>query len=476
MTPNGNRRDFLNKALIGLGAAFVGQSPMGIHAAEGTTQRPLNFIVIMADDLGAKELSCYGNKLHQTPNLDNLAETGVKFETCYATPICHPTRVMIMTGQYGCTNGVYNFAGRRGGPDADSPVEDIAKSHITFANLFKKAGYATALAGKWQLSGKQPNLIKECDFDEYCIWAYQNNLPAGVKHTGGYESDRKPSRYWHPCIVKNGEYVPTTFEEYGPDIHAAFVNDFISRHKESPFFVYYPMCLTHGPHVPTPLSYKQGMDKFRNKKENFKFAVEYMDVLIGRLVKHLDALGLRENTVIFFTADNGTGGEGKAEPTELGARVPMVVNAPGIVKPRGSTMELTDLSDVLPTMMELANIELPKDRRFDGRSYAQFLLGSSDHTREWIFSFIGDARILRTKRWLLENNTPFQFGNLFDCGDSREGTKYKSITDFSDPEVLAIKHFFEAILEDLPAPILEQPGSPKQKKVRRMKSEKVLDL
>ncbi|HRT66001.1 MAG TPA: sulfatase-like hydrolase/transferase [Candidatus Hydrogenedentes bacterium] len=458
-----NRRDFLAKTGGGMAAAWLAGATAHASGSKGT-DRPPNFIVILADDMGAKELSCYGNKVHHTPNLDRLAETGVKFETCFASPICHPTRLMIMTGQYGCHNGVYNFAGRRGGPEPNSPVEDIAKSHVTFANLLKKAGYATALAGKWQLSGEQPNLIRECDFDEYCMWAYERDLPSGVTHAGAYENDRKPSRYWHPSIVKNGEYIPTTPDDYGPDIHADFVNDFIRRNKDRPFFVYYTMCLTHGPHVPTPRSLKPGMDKFKNDKANFKDGVEYADLLIGRLVAALDEQGLRENTVIFFTTDNGTGGEGKGDPTELGARVPMIVNAPGLVKTRGTTMELTDLSDVMPTMMELAGVKLPQDRIIDGKSYARFLRGKTDRTREWIFSFIGDARILRTKRFLLEDNSPHRFGRLYDCGDSRDGSGYKDVTDSTEAAALEARKHFTALLEKLPAPIISGEGHPKDKK------------
>ncbi|HQM99528.1 MAG TPA: sulfatase-like hydrolase/transferase [Candidatus Hydrogenedentes bacterium] len=461
-----SRRTFLAAAGGGVASTFMASGTARAREGQRGT-RPPNLIVIMADDLGAKDLSCYGNRVHQTPHLDGLAEGGVKFETCYATPICHPTRLMMMTGQYGCHNGVYNFAGRRGGPEADAPVEDIANSHVTFANVLKKAGYTTAHAGKWQLSGKLPGLIRECDFDEYCMWAYEHNLPEGVKHTGGLENDKKPSRYWHPSIVRNGDYVPTREDQYGPDIFTEFVLDFIGRNKDRPFFVYYPMCLTHGPHVPTPLSWKEGLDKYKNSKDNFKPAVEYVDVLMGRLVKRLDELGLRENTIVFFTGDNGTGGEGKGQPTELGARVPMIVNGPGIVKARGATMELTDLSDILPTLAAFAGAEPPADRPIDGKSYAKFLRGDTDTTRDWIFSYIGDARILRTKRWLLEDNSPHHYGRLYDCGDHRDGTGYREVTDSEDPEVAEIKQRFAALLEKLPAPVLPEDGSPTDKKPRR---------
>ena len=181
------------RLVLALAAAIVTcpSSADWTFAAEAT--RP-NLIVIMADDLGAKELSCYGNQEHHTPNLDRLARTGVQFDTCFSTPICHPTRFEIMTGQYGCHNKVYHFAGRRGGPKPDSPEEQIV-NHRTFAQVLNPAGYATAMSGKWQLTGKIPTLVRETGFDEYLMWAYKHNLPDGVDHTGGWEGSgkKKPS-------------------------------------------------------------------------------------------------------------------------------------------------------------------------------------------------------------------------------------------------------------------------------------------
>ena len=458
-----DRRRFLALTaggMAGLASGCVSSEDRG----EKPGGRPPNLIVIMADDLGAKELACYGNAQHKTPHLDHLAETGVRFETCYAAPICHPTRFMIMTGQYGCHNGVYQFAGRRGGPEPDSPVEDIGANHVTFAEVLKERGYATALAGKWQLSGKLPTMIYECGFDEYCIWAYRHYLPEGLEHTGGWENPDKPARYWHPCILTNAKYTPTKPDDYGPDIYTDFLIDFMKRHRDRPFFLYYPMCLTHSPHVRTPDNIHLDDKPYARVEEKFRGAVEYTDKLIGRIAAALDELGLRENTVVLFTGDNGTGGSGKGQPTELGARVPMIVNGPGIVKPRGATDELTDLSDILPTLAGLAGAAVPQDRPIDGHSYASFLRGETDHTRDWIFSFIGDRRILRTKRWLLEDNSPLHYGRLYDCGDSRDGSGYENVTESDDPEALAVKKRFNGLLEDLPAPLLEEEGGAAQKK------------
>jgi arylsulfatase A-like enzyme len=151
----------------------------------------------------------------------------------------------------------------------------------------------------------------------------------------------------------------------------------------------------------------------------------------------------------------------------------MIVNGPGIVKPRGPTLQLTDLSDVLPTIVEFAGAKLPGDRPIDGTSYAAFLRGHSETTREWFFAFQADRRILRTQRWLLEDNSPLHWGRLFDCGDNREGIGYRNVTGANDPEVLAIKQEFNALLERLPAPVLAAEGAPNERKPADEKAGKV---
>ena len=435
-------------------AGCLGWAEPVLAAADSPAGQPPNLIVIMADDLGAKELSCYGHPTHRTPHLDQLARTGVQFETCYTASICHPTRFEIMTGQYGCTNGVYHFAGRPGGPRPDSREEQIV-NHLTFGQVLKSAGYATAVSGKWQLSGKLPTLVVECGFDQYCIWAYKHNLPAGIEHTGGWENRRrgKTSRYWHPSILKNGRYVPTTIDDYGPDIFTDFVIDFVRRHKDEPFFIYYPMALTHAPAYSTPTTQPNAKEKFRaSKKDKFGENVEYMDRLVGRIVAVLDELHLRERTIVMFTGDNGTGGEGKGHATELGARVPMIVNCPGTVRPLGRSDALVDTSDVLPTLVDLAGAELPPQHKIDGRSFAPILSGEKTDIRDWVFGYLADRRALRTKRWLLENNSPDHFGKLYDCGTSRDGSGYQDVTDSADPEVLQVRRQFEQILATKPVP------------------------
>lgn len=429
-----NRREFL--ALLSAATAAVG--------AEWTfgseSERPPNIILIMADDCGAAEIGCYGNTVHQTPHLDELAKTGVMFKTCWCTPLCSPTRAEIMTGRYGFRTRWYH--------NNMKIHEPLSQGNTIFSQFLKEAGYDTAVAGKWQLFGMPP----EYGFDEWFIWAYENYLPEGVVHKGAYERPGKPERYWHPCILKNGELVDTKPDDYGPDLYANFVIDFAKRHADRPFFAYYPMCLTHNPFYPTPDSLEPGQEKQVHSTDNFRANVEYMDKIVGRIVEALEDADLRQRTVVIFTADNGTATRGKGYAGEVGCRVPLIVSGPGQVKPLGPCDELVDFSDVLPTLLDLAGTKAPPGYVIDGRSFAPLLRGEGYEPREWIFSYLADKRMLRDKRWLLEGN-----GKFYDCGDSRDGTGYKDVTDSEDPEVIAARKRFDEILATKPAPGPDDP-------------------
>ncbi len=431
---------------------------LACHPVVLAAERP-NVLVILCDDIGAHELSLYGHPNHRTPSLDQLGREGIWFTTGYATPICHSTRFELMTGQYGHHNGVYHFPGRPGGPVEDEGADDIA-SHLTFGKLFQQAGYATAQAGKWQLSGKHPTLIRECGFDEYCMWAYKHNLPAGVEHDGDWEgkSGGKTARYWHPSLVQNGEYLDTNEDSYGPDIFTDFILDFVRRKNDKPFFVYYPMALVHGPHYSTPDSTTSAADRSKNDRNQWQANVEYADKMVGKLVRGLEELGKRDNTLIVFVGDNGTGGNGKGQTTEMGARVPFIVNGPGIVNPVGQSQELVDCSDILPTICEVAGIALPKGHIIDGVSLVPYLQGDTTPLRDWIYAYLGTQRVVRTKRYLLENNSMTDFGQLYDCGDSRDGSGYVEITRSQTPEATAARLLMKEILADKPVPVVESSG------------------
>ena len=404
-----------------------------------------NVILILADDLGAKELSCYGSTRHKTPNLDRLAAQGVRFETFYAMPLCTPTRVALMTGQYGFHNGFLGMSNPAFKPDSDSQQAAIG-NHFTHADLMKSRGYATAHVGKWQLSGKLPTLVRDAGFDEYCMWAYDHNLPVGVKHPA-HEKGGNTSRFWHPSIVQNGQYLDTKPEDYGPDMFNRFVIDFARRHKQEPFFIYYTSVLTHGPHLETPDPTNPG----KRWPAGFKSNLEYLDHLMGQLMSALKSEGLEENTFIVFVGDNGTGSDGKGTTTELGARVPCVVRGPGLQSGK-VTRALGDLTDIMPTLAEISGAKLPTDRPFDGTSFLSVLKGQQEAHRPWIYSHLDDGRILRDSRWLLEIDRQGKGERFFDCGDCRDGSAYRDVTSSADKEVQEARAKFATILASMPEP------------------------
>jgi arylsulfatase A len=332
--------------------------------ADPPVARKPNIVLIMADDFGYECVGCNGGG-YRTPNLDALAAGGVRFTHAYATPLCTPSRTQIMTGRYNFRNyvkfGEFDFRER------------------TFAHLLKAAGYSTFIAGKWQLAGglKGPN---DAGFDEYCLWQI-------------FEAN-KGSRYDSPKIHANGKLLDGLETKYGPDVFCAHVEDFIARHRDGPFLVYWPMVLTHAPFDRTPDS-KPGART--GDTANFPAMVEYLDKNIGRLVAHLDKHGVRDNTLILFTGDNGTGKpitsklDGKSvkgdkgNTTTLGTHVPLIASWPGTAAKGKVCGDLVDFTDVLPTLAEAAGAGLPKAVTLDGRSFLPQIQGKRGSPREWIF-------------------------------------------------------------------------------------------
>ncbi|MBC7350823.1 MAG: sulfatase-like hydrolase/transferase [Thermogutta sp.] len=364
------RAAFACKALI-LGAlvVIVGVPARQAVAVGPDTGRP-NIILILADDLGYETIGANGGTSYRTPRLDALAATGVRFERCYVQPLCTPTRVQLMTGQSNARNYL-----RFGVIDPNV---------TTFAHLFERAGYATGIVGKWQL-GREPDLPHRLGFHEFYLW----------QHT------RRPPRYANPGLEIMGVERDYNNGEYGPDLLHQFACDFISRHKDEPFLLYYPMTLTHAPYQPTPDSpdwdpHAVG-EQVNHHPRHFGEMVEYMDKLIGKLVDHVESLGLRNRTLIIFLGDNGTGGGirskmgdreivgGKGRTTDAGMHVPLIVNGPGLVQSGKVCDDLIDSTDIFPTICEAAGIPIPADLVLDGRSFWPQLCGKPGKPREWIY-------------------------------------------------------------------------------------------
>jgi arylsulfatase A len=379
-----------------------------LSAAAADPPRKPNLIVIMADDLGYECIGANGSTSYKTPALDKLAATGMRFEHCNVQPLCTPTRVQLMTGIYNVRN--YLTFGH------------MDPKCVTFGNVLKQAGYATCITGKWQL-GQDPELPKKFGFDEHCLW----------QHT------RRPPRYANPGLEVNGKEQDYENGEYGPDVVSDYALDFIGKNKEKPFFLYYPMMLTHSPYQATPESAdwdpKQKGEKGGTSPEHFADMVAHMDLLIGKLVARLDQLGLRENTLVLFLGDNGTGkgtksmmGDkvvigGKGSLIHTGTHVPLIVNWPGKVVSGKVSTDLVDSVDVLPTICEAAGAALPEGLKVDGRSFWPQLTGEKGRPRDWRYCWYGPYDVLVGEFAADQNYKLHASGNFYDLRKDEEEQK-----------------------------------------------------
>jgi arylsulfatase A len=355
--------------------------------------------------------------------IDKLAATGVRFEHCYAQPVCTPTRVQLMTGIYNVRN--YTDFG------------EMAPTCVTFANLLKQAGYATCISGKWQL-GTDATLPKTFGFDEYCLWQHTR---AGAGKTA--------SRYMNPGLEINGVPKDFTNKEYGPDIVSDYALDFIQRKKDQPFLLYYTLMLTHAPFQATPDSpgYGKrggGIAPVRPDGISPEFAdmVAYTDTLTGKLTAKLSELGIRDNTLLIILGDNGTQrgtltmmGErrfigGKGLPTDAGMHVPLVVSWPGKAAAGKVLRDLVDTTDILPTVCEAAGVPVPAELRMDGRSFLPQVRGEKGTPRDWYYSWCGAQK---------EQGVTAEFAATQDFKLSRTGDFYDLRKDIEEKHPLAVK-------------------------------------
>lgn len=414
------RRTFLQTATA---ASVLGVSNL-LHSSE---QRPPNIVLIMADDLGYECLGCNGGESYNTPNLDTLAASGMRFTHCYSNPVCSPSRTCLMTGRY-------TF---RTGTNTREAWGIIPGNEITFGHTLQQAGYATSLAGKWQLQFLQdnPQHVKQMGFEESCCWAW---------HEG--------PRYYDPWVYENGTLRKNFSEQYGPDIYSNFLMDFMEKNKERPFLAYYPMALTHFPK--TGERYYEPPPK-NGRHQTFGEMVETMDTIVGRIVKKLDDLNLRENTLILFTGDNGTPTQviskwngknvqgGKQELTDAGTHVPLIANWIGTTPAGEVNDSLVDFSDFHTTMAELANAALPTDRIIDGKSFEPQLCGDQPDARKWVYTEWEGKKWIRNQRWKLYNT-----GELYDM-DNDPNEENPVMQTGSKDNVDHIRLFLQSELDTL---------------------------
>lgn len=397
-----------------------------------------NIILILVDDFGYECVGANGGTSYKTPVMDQLAATGVRFEHCYVQPLCTPTRVQVMTGIYNVRN--YLTFG------------DMDKKAVTFANLLKPAGYATCITGKWQL-GRDPGLPKQFGFDENCLWQHL----------------RRPDRYKNPGLEINGVEHDYTHGEYGPDIVNDYAIDFISRKKDAPFFLYYPMMLTHDPYDATPDSadYNSSVKTKKQERNNpdaqtirqrhFADMVTYADKLTGKLLAKLEELRLRNNTLILIVGDNGTGkgnvsmmgdkkvvGD-KGTTNHRGMHVPLIVNWPAKAAAGKVSPDLVDSTDFFPTICEAAGVSLPADLKIDGHSFLPQVRGEVGKPRDWIYSWYAPHDLVVAEFAATRDFKLYRDGRFFDLRhDLEEQQPLKSAALAADASA-AMNHLQTAL-------------------------------
>ena len=342
-----------------------------LHAAPAPAAKP-NIVFIMADDLGYTDVACFGSKYYETPNIDRLAAQGLKLTSFHQCQNCTPTRAALMSGQYGARTGVYTVGGidrfdwsKRPLRPVDN-VTELPLDRDIFARQLKAAGYATGLFGKWHI---------------------------------GQQGEYQPSRRgFDEAIVSMGQHFDFTTNpktdypkgQYLADFLTDKAVDFITRHKDGPFFLYLPHFGVHSPHQAKP----ELVEKFKSKpgvgghnKPAYAAMIASVDESVGRVMKRLDELKLADNTVFIFTSDNGgVGGyvregikkagditdnaplrSGKGSLYEGGTRDPFIVRWPGVTKP-GSTCDVATIHvDIFPTMLEITGAPQPR-QVLDGES------------------------------------------------------------------------------------------------------------
>lgn len=380
---------------------FRGITEFEVHGKE--PGKP-NILFILLDDLGKEWVDSYGAENISLPNVRRLAAEGMQFSNFYSMPQCTPSRVTFLTGQYPFHHGWVNHLDV---PRWQRGAHFDENKNPSIGRVMKEAGYKTAACGKWQIDDfrLKPDAMQKHGFDEFLMWT---GFETGVKESA--------ERYWNPYLHdKNGSRVHEGV--FSEDLFCDFLIDFMKRNQDQPMFMYYPMCLPHGPLTTTP------HEKNAKGKKRHTAMVRYTDHILGRLMDALEELNLREKTLVFWTTDNGTAGGikgilngrivrgGKTLTTENGINAPFIVSCPGLVPQGVKTDALADLTDMLPTFAELAGVRPEVNEVSDGYSFAPLLLGNAtDSPRQWILAMGGDRKCkgLVNEQGMSVNGMPYR--------------------------------------------------------------------
>jgi len=351
-----------------------------------------NVLLVMTDDQGWGDVRSHGNPLIDTPVMDRLAREGARLERFYVSPVCAPTRASLLTGRYSLRTGVQwvTFG-----------LETMRAEEVTLAEVFGAAGYATGLFGKWHNGAHYPTDPVGQGFETF------------VGFSAGHWTN-----YHDAPLLAGGREIAT--EGFITDVLTDSALAFVERHRDRPFLAYVPYNAPHSPFQVPDRYFDRYMGRGLDARTAAAYGmVENVDDNLGRLLDRLDALGLRERTIVVFLTDNGPNGDRynghmrgvKASVHEGGSRVPLFVRWPGRIREGRTVRGLSAHIDLLPTLANLAGVPLPPGLALDGVSLAPALLGDSDAPADRVL-FTHHSRgaelepypgAVRTDRWRAVN-------------------------------------------------------------------------
>jgi arylsulfatase A-like enzyme len=427
------------------------------QAPAAAPARQTNIVFFLADDLGQRDLGAYGSTFYETPHLDRLAREGARFTDAYAAcPVCSPTRASVLTGQWPQRTGITDYIGaaktpgewKRNTKSLPAPYTDrLALDSPTIAKSLKAGGYATFFAGKWHL-GPEGYWPENQGFDV--------NM-GGIDRGGPYGGKRYFSPYGNPRLSDGPD------GEHLPDRLASEAVKFMQAKRGQPFLVYFPFYSVHTPLMAREdlrLKYeakrqrlgltaqwgREGERDVRLNQEHAIYAgmVEAMDLAVGKVLAALDELGLRENTLVVFTSDNGGLSTSEGWPTsnlplragkgwmyEGGIREPLIVRWPGVTRPGSVIATPVSSPDYFPTFLEAAGLRPAPGQVLDGRSLVPVLKGGTAPERAlfWHYPHYGNqggapAAAVRRGDWKLiewqEDNRVELFNLAQDLGEKTD--------------------------------------------------------
>jgi len=354
--------------------------------------RPVNFVIVFADDLGFGDLGVFGHPTIRTPNLDRMAHEGQKWTQFYVgASVCSPSRAALLTGRLPVRSGMYGTEARTRVLFPDSP-SGMPSSEVTLAEVLKERGYRTAVVGKWHLGHHPKDLPEEQGFEYWFGIPYSNDMEPTFAARDGFSTAEFYSprpEYWNVPLMRNGEIVErpaqqtTITKRYTEEALA-----FIEANRDAPFFLYMPHSM---PHIPL---FRSEAFAGRSAAGMYGDVIEEIDWSVGEILAKLRELDLAENTLVVFTSDNGPwlvfdthGGsagllrDGKGTTFEGGVRVPTLFWQPGSVVP-GSVTALGATMDVFSTAISLAGASLPPGRIIDGVDLTPVLHGIGESPRD----------------------------------------------------------------------------------------------